>query len=471
MSNRPSICIFGAPLPSGNMGVQALAASLVTLLEHVCPGIEITILCGGQSGTRAEKVFVGKGFKTVTVCNYRMSLRAKWQEHLLIALFAAVLYRIFPATFVRRPLLSAFPILDKLVNAMFVGDIRGGDSFSDIYGVKGFVTGSLPCLVAFVLGKDLVLLPQTYGPFKARLARLVARWIIRRADLVLARDQASLTLVNQILESKGRSSHAQLCPDVAFCLDPSMPADPAIEPPLPDHADYHLIGFNVSGLLYNGGYSRNNMFGLRDNYQETAFQVLQFLLSLPDTRLLLIPHMYRFPEWNIESDIHASKELLSRLESTLQARVHIAAGNYDSHQVKALIGRCEFFVGSRMHSCIAALSQGIPTVGIAYSRKFKGVFEIAGVPETVLEATRLNREEIVRRISELQARADEIRAVLKKKLPEVTARTTRCFANRFSAPTNGKPNLPGEFPPPIFRLPQPAHVEGQNEAGAGRING
>jgi polysaccharide pyruvyl transferase WcaK-like protein len=38
-----------------------------------------------------------------------------------------------------------------------------------------------------------------------------------------------------------------------------------------------------------------------------------------------------------------------------------------------------------MHSCIAALSQGVPCVGIAYSMKFRGVFESVGLADWVVD--------------------------------------------------------------------------------------
>jgi colanic acid/amylovoran biosynthesis protein len=40
-----------------------------------------------------------------------------------------------------------------------------------------------------------------------------------------------------------------------------------------------------------------------------------------------------------------------------------------SSDFKGVIGLCHVLVGSRMHTNIAAMSQGIPTVAIAYSRK------------------------------------------------------------------------------------------------------
>jgi len=39
-----------------------------------------------------------------------------------------------------------------------------------------------------------------------------------------------------------------------------------------------------------------------------------------------------------------------------------------------------------MHACIAALSQGIPTVGVAYSQKFTGVFESVLAGDCVVDA-------------------------------------------------------------------------------------
>ena len=67
-------------------------------------------------------------------------------------------------------------------------------------------------------------------------------------------------------------------------------------------------------------------------------------------------------------------------------RIHMLHGEHDQHAVKGIIGLCSFFIGSRMHACIAALSQGIPTVAVAYSKKFMGVFESAGMGHMVVDA-------------------------------------------------------------------------------------
>jgi len=59
-------------------------------------------------------------------------------------------------------------------------------------------------------------------------------------------------------------------------------------------------------------------------------------------------------------------------------RIGVVRGQYSPSEIKYIIGSCDFFIGARMHACIAALSQGIPAVAIAYSDKFTGVMQTVG---------------------------------------------------------------------------------------------
>ena len=46
----------------------------------------------------------------------------------------------------------------------------------------------------------------------------------------------------------------------------------------------------------------------------------------------------------------------------------------DPIEIKSYIAGMDFFMGSRMHSTIAAFSSEVPVVPMAYSRKFNGLF-------------------------------------------------------------------------------------------------
>jgi colanic acid/amylovoran biosynthesis protein len=75
--------------------------------------------------------------------------------------------------------------------------------------------------------------------------------------------------------------------------------------------------------------------------------------------------------------------------------VLVPEGSYSASEAKALIRSLSWFAGSRMHATIAGLSSGTPTVGLAYSLKFSGVFASAGCSQSSLDLRELSTEAAV----------------------------------------------------------------------------
>ena len=206
------------------------------------------------------------------------------------------------------------------------------------------------------------------------------------------------------MRNKKTSNTVRFCPDVAFTLDAIPPDCIDIKPPLMDASNLDIIGINISGLLYSGGYTKNNMFGLKNDYKVIIDKVVRDLLEYTTAKILFVPHVFGPVGLDddsfdcLENDIDACHVIMESLISDSKKRLHIVNDIYDQSEIKYIIGKCDFFVGSRMHSCIAALSQGIPAIAIAYSDKFVGVFGSIGLEEQVLDARCLDNEEISDRI-------------------------------------------------------------------------
>jgi colanic acid/amylovoran biosynthesis protein len=160
--------------------------------------------------------------------------------------------------------------------------------------------------------------------------------------------------------------------------------------------------------MYFGGYTRNNMFGLKLDYATFLPVLVAVLLRECSGEIWLVPHTFA-PAGNVESDPDACRDLRAALPSDLRPRVRIVAREYDQHEIKGIIGQCDFFIGSRMHACIAALSQGVPCVGIAYSMKFAGVFESVGMGEWVIEGRTVSNQPAVTRILDLYRHRESVR--------------------------------------------------------------
>ena len=194
---------------------------------------------------------------------------------------------------------------------------------------------------------------------------------------------------------------------MGFLVEPKEPADAELRDLVREKAAAHtLVGVNVSGLVYSGGYTKANQFGLKADYRKLSAGIVKGILSDPNAFVLLVPHVIT-SRGHVEDDVTACEKVAEVLDRQEAARVRIAWGeeSYGVREAKWVIGQCAFFAGSRMHSCIAALSQGVPAAGIAYSRKFKGVFETMGVAHLVSDPREFGEKDIVQKVvAEYEAR-------------------------------------------------------------------
>lgn len=388
-SSHIKICIMGASTITNNRGVSALAVSLVKIFLGIRPDAKLSFITGSRDSSPQKIVFPDRVLMIPTI-NYRLSPKAPLKEQLLFILALAIVQWCIPIKKIREMLIRSNLVLKNMNEADFIADIQGGDSFSDIYGFNGFIIGIIPMFLALLLRKKLVLLPQTYGPYNNFLAKHLAKLIIKNTFYAFSRDMDG---VNQIRKIKSDNTHFSFCPDVAFTLDPVKPHFTQIVPQY-YKSNQLVVGLNINGLMYNGGYTRNNMFGLGIDYKQLIIDIILTLLK-QNRKVLLIPHTYG-EIGNVNSDPIACEEVMNRFENT---SVYILKGVYNQSEIKSIIGTCDFFIGSRMHACIAALSQGVPTIGVAYSKKFIGVFDSIGVADMVIDCRNEDLKSIIMKIN------------------------------------------------------------------------
>ncbi len=415
---RTTICLLGASLETGNLGVSALAEGSLRCILHRWPEAEIVQLGSGYEPKELALEVNGRsvGIKTIPV---RLNKKIGLPYHFIRFAWYALLSRMPLGGRRKERIMARNPYCRMLYDCTMAVDITGGDSFSDIYGVRRFLLGSLYKLIVLAFRKRLVMLPQTYGPFKKRISRCVARYILRRSELIYSRDEQGLAAASQMLGRKD-DGRVRFAPDVAFLLEPRAAASYRIEP----HERFAgegatVVGFNVSGLLYNRDQKNANGFGLQVDYRQLVFDTARAMLENPSVRLLLVPHVLTAEANDPESDPTACRDLFERLCGDYGERVFLACGPYDQGEVKYLIGQCDFFLGSRMHSCIAALSQCIAAVGLAYSRKFEGVFASADVSDLVVDLRKTDHDSALEAIRTIYSRRDIYSQRLQRRVPEI----------------------------------------------------
>ena len=208
MNSKPrSFAILGAQLDVGNRGCRALASSCIRIILRRFPDAKISLVYANRTGGTLP-LRVENREHSIDIVNCRFSPKSRLSEQIFWILFLAVLQKIVLFPSLRRRIIQSNRFLKTLWECDVVGEIRGGDSFSDIYGFRWLVFGLFPTIACLLLRKDLVLLPQTYGPFYSRASRCVARWILHRSRLIYSRDRDSVGLLESLdsIPSNGSGS-------------------------------------------------------------------------------------------------------------------------------------------------------------------------------------------------------------------------------------------------------------------------
>jgi polysaccharide pyruvyl transferase WcaK-like protein len=330
---------------SGNLGVSALSDANMMLIEEavhdVLPGRDLRFILFGPRGD--------SGFSAPD---------------------ETALYEYVEVSSLRR----VVAVRRKLAECDLVFDIGEGDSFSDIYGTKRFAkVAGLKFLVPR-MQRRLVLSPQTYGPYAAPWARAIASAALNRSAKVFARDELSADRARGLMR-RPQALALETAADVAFALK-LLPVWPA-RFPTPEPGKTH-VALNVSGLLYAGGYSGGNQFGLALDYKALVDALIDDLTARSDVVVWLVPHVYRITKPGLESDLAVSRALVAA-----DPRLQLAPLFYNAREAKTFFAAMDLVIAARMHAAIAAVSSGVPCVPLSYSVKFQGLFNSLGYAFTV----------------------------------------------------------------------------------------
>ncbi|MEM9514934.1 MAG: polysaccharide pyruvyl transferase family protein [Actinomycetota bacterium] len=302
-------------------------------------------------------------------------------------------------------------------------DISGGDSFTDLYGIPRWNLVVLPKQIALRLGRPLVLLPQTYGPFEHDSHRNTASAVIAGARSAWARDARSFAAMRAVLGDRFDPRRHREGVDVAFALPASTPSDCVREIASHQRAGEVVVGVNVSGLIANEQPAATAQFGLTVDYLALVHRVARQLLDGVADRLVLVPHVVGDGP---ESDVRACRRVAEALAEP--DRVSILPPTLTASETKWCIAQFDWFCGTRMHSTVAALSSGVPAASIAYSLKTQGVFETCGMGHAVVDARSTSTDDAVDRLVELATRRLDERALLASRYRGVVDRAQGQFA-------------------------------------------
>lgn len=235
-------------------------------------------------------------------------------------------------------------------------------------------------------GKPIVLLPQAFGPFKKKEARLAFQLIAQNADLIFARDKDSLQFAK--IAAPEEEQKIRLAPDITINVD-----GPALKQK--DVSDQTaLIVPNVRMLD-------------RTNPQESQ-AYLPFLARC----VKYVREKKLDPVLLLHSD-RDDDRLVNAVHDQINSKIPVIRET-DPIKLKGILQSPRLVIASRFHALVAALSGGVPAIAVGWSHKYKHLLNDFQCPD-MFTSVNAPPDEMLRLITQVQTehaiRSERLRIV------------------------------------------------------------
>jgi polysaccharide pyruvyl transferase WcaK-like protein len=404
---------------SQNKGGAAIVLSARSALKKIIPDAEFTLT-----------TFIPKyDLKMGSIYNIRVVPESDknefpfqrsllWQLRLLRSIVWKAIDKLFG--------LNAHKLIDEKIlkeyaNSDIIIEISG-DGLSGDYGAS-LMTISLPrILICTLLEKTIVIYAQSIGPFKIKWPLLnrqslflsyfcgyFARFVLNKVDLITVREEITLNILKNFGITK---PPIYLTADSAFLLLPTSKEKvyEILSSYGVDHEE-QIIGLSVSrsiSMLQYNSKSRTDF----SHYKDVIIQIIDYLTDKLDTRIILIPHVTGPGIMNDDRIIGA--EIYQCLKN--KKKVVLISEDLTPAELKGIIGRCNLFIGSRMHANIASISMKVPTVAIGYSHKTEGIMKAAGQEAFICDFGKLTSTDIIAKIEKAWVNRERIAKELEQNI-------------------------------------------------------
>ena len=262
---------------------------------------------------------------------------------------------------------SWIDVYNEIKTCDCIFDASYGDGFTGIYGTRRNFVQALRKQIVYWAKKPLFLLPQTYGSYRFPFKKWSIN-MIRKANLAYSRDEQTARQIGDFVK---------VTSDLAF----GLPYDKLMYP-MTD--DVKRIGINVSSLLWDD--RTRKRFKLTVDYKKFYISLLDYLVNETDYEIHIIPHVIdiKHPESG-ENDYR----ICQQIKNIYGDKVVLAPAFETCIKAKSYISNMNIFLGSRMHSTIAAISSGVTTIPFSYTYKFETLYSNIKYPY-IISATKVS---------------------------------------------------------------------------------
>ncbi|HUU64053.1 MAG TPA: polysaccharide pyruvyl transferase family protein [Dehalococcoidia bacterium] len=272
--------------------------------------------------------------------------------------------------------------------------------------------------------KPLFFYAPSMGPFSGRLRNRARKFVLRRADATILRDEISYGYLRD-----------QLGLEAWVTLDSALQNDVSedyiqrydnLKDTLELLEGKKTVGMVVTNLKWHPRYRHSE--GLAENIMACCSEIVNYLLE-KGYSILLIPQMFGKHPVIQGMDIR----LLERIREKSKGQVYICPPNVDSYGQQVLISKLFCLISMRYHPVVFAVKGNTPFISIYYEHKAEGFARKVGFTDFMLNVEDISAGEIINRFEVLEQNYDTVKErliAINPLLKEESRKTTRIIVDK-----------------------------------------
>lgn len=251
--------------------------------------------------------------------------------------------------------------------------------------------------VAKLFGIKSVKTPASYGPVKDRFDQISARFSANHIfNVMYAREKESQ---KQMKEKARVKKNINVAPDLANFWSSI-------------HGRCHqesTIGISVSHQIIR-------QWNSSENYLDCIVNLIRHIKTNITCQIMLIPN--EIAKSTSYNDIHVAQDIVKRLGNSEKVQI-LDVSSITSTELKGIIAGLEVVVASRYHSCVAALSSGVPVLVIGWHHKYEELLSLYAQERWIISCENCSSEKLIRMFDSFWASKDNERAIIEEKYQDV----------------------------------------------------
>lgn len=286
------------------------------------------------------------------------------------------------------------------------------DIISDTYGIMMLIQSLKDISLCALLKKPIVINATQIGPFRKGLSGkiniLLIGLVLNKVNLITVRDHFSARSL-RIMNINRPQIH--ITADPAFLLhQASTERTKSILEQEGISSAKPLIGINASALIYRY-WKGTDLEEKLENYLELISKIAIYAVEELNATVILLPHVF---EWRTKNDDRIINErILQRVGH--KKKIKQITQEYGPEELRAIIGRLDLLVSTRMHPIIHAISMHTPVVGIDYTFKTTELMKRVDQQQYVCQIATVDYDELKSKICNAYNNRNKIRQILKEK--------------------------------------------------------